>query len=101
MENKYESTNFNDFRVRNKWSPSYTKIHVDTDTGPDYCYTAIGNKKRYLERLNFGNMGATFDGWPSSGCPRTSSHRLFRITLLVKRNKSYFDEFNAVCFQGA
>ena len=46
MEKKYESTNFNDFRVPDKRSPSYTKIHVDKDTGPDYCYTAIGNKKK-------------------------------------------------------
>ena len=50
MEKKYESTNLNDFRVPDKWSPSYTKIHVDKDTGPDYCYTAIGNKEKV-----FGN----------------------------------------------
>ena len=25
-----------------QYSPSYTKIHVDKDTGPDFCVTAIG-----------------------------------------------------------
>ena len=57
MEKKYDSTNLNDFGVVDKLSPSYTKIHVDKDTGPDYCYTAIGNNEkvfitsRFLEPL--------------------------------------------------
>ena len=25
-----------------QYLPSYTKIHVDKDTGPDFCVTAIG-----------------------------------------------------------
>ena len=51
MEKKYESTDFNNFRVPKKWSPSYTKIHVDKDTGPDYCYTAIGNSENVFIKV--------------------------------------------------
>ena len=48
MEKKYESTYFKNFGVPATLNPSYTKIHVDKDTGPDYCYTAIGNNKKVL-----------------------------------------------------
>ena len=56
MEKKYESTDFNNFRVPKKWSPSYTKIHVDKDTGPDYCYTAIGNNEKVFSTLQFSEI---------------------------------------------
>ena len=48
IEKKYDSTDLKDSGVPDKLSPSYTKIHVDKDTGPDYCYTAIGNNKHLL-----------------------------------------------------
>ena len=53
IEKKYESTDFKDFGVPAKLSPSYTKIHVDKDTGPDYCYTAIGNNEKVFDTLKF------------------------------------------------
>ena len=53
MEKKYDSTNLNDFGVVDKLSPSYTKIHVDKDTGPDYCYTAIGNNEKVFITSRF------------------------------------------------
>ena len=48
---KYKFTDLNDLGVADMLSPSYTKIHVDKDTGPDYCYTAIGNSENVFIKV--------------------------------------------------
>ena len=53
MEKKYKSSYFKDLGVPATSIPSYTKIHVDKDTGPDYCYTAIGNNEKVFSTVQF------------------------------------------------
>ena len=56
IEKKYGFPDLKDSGVPDRMSPSYTKIHVDKDTGPDYCYTAIGIKGNVFSTLQFINI---------------------------------------------
>ena len=53
IEKNYEFPDSKDSGVLDRLSPSYTKIHVDKDTEPDYCYTAIGNDENVFNILSF------------------------------------------------